>query len=87
MAGLFDSARARAKEAAQAVLCQAGGIQRAVNDFNGKVNPFYTGSRGEAVTRRLEQELSRFCPVPPPKAPPPLPPRSLAGSALGCYTG
>jgi len=83
VAGLFDEARARAKEAAQAVLCQAGGIQRAVNDFNGKVNPFYTGSRGEAVTRRIEDELSRFCPVPPAKSPPPIPPPFQGGQCVG----
>ena len=83
MAGLFDSARARAKEAAQTVLCQAGGIQRAVNDFNGKVNPFYTGSRGEAVTRRIERELSRFCPIPPPKSQPPTPAPFSGGQCPG----
>lgn len=85
MAGLFDSARARAKEAAQTVLCQAGGIQRAVNDFNGKVNPFYTGSRGEAVTRRIERELTRFCPVPPPKNQPPAPPPFTGGQCAVAY--
>jgi len=83
MAGLFDSARARAKEAAQTVLCQAGGLQRAVNDFNGKVNPFYTGSRGEEVTRRIERELSRFCPIPPAPSPQPNEPPVTGGQCPG----
>lgn len=84
MTGLFDAARARAKEAASTVLCAAGGTQRAINDFNGKVNPFYTGSRGEAVTRRLERELQRFCPVP--EAPPPETPPPFAGGQCAGVT-
>ena len=86
MASLFESARARAKEAVSSVLCSASGLQRAVNDFNGKVNPFYTGSRGEAVTRRIERELGRFCPIPPAPAPTTGPPPFAGGQCATAYT-
>lgn len=83
MPSLAEAASSRAKEAVEAVLCAAGGIQRAANDFNGKVNPFYTGSRGEAITRRIENELAKYCPVPPPRNQPDAPPPFTGGQCPG----
>jgi len=71
---LVDAVKNAASNAVSTVLCSASGVQRGLNDLNGKINPFYSGSSGEAVTRALERGLGAFCDTPPPpRTPKPAP--------------
>lgn len=64
-------ARNVAKDAAGAVLCGIGGLNRATNDITGKVNPLYRGSPLDRFRDRVSDALNGFCPAPGGALPPP----------------
>lgn len=65
MSDIFDEARRIAGEAARAVLCGAGGVQRVALDTVGKINPLYRGSPLSRLAEAQNRALRSFCPVPP----------------------
>lgn len=58
-----------AQDAAQTVLCGAGGASRFANDLFDRVSPFYSQSPGGRLARLGQRALESFCPVPPPVPP------------------